>query len=224
MKTWNKCAKLMLIVVACLLVASPALMAAPKGGLTVKATGTVPLPPVGGQYISPADIHAWLASGVELTAELKARHGLFRNIKTAPGGKLGGEVENFDSDLTFEITGTGKLEGWSHTVTIPTSVETHTGARKEGDKVQSFETSMERIEGSASDDVFESIEVVAGGANGFDSPGKTTLTDLGDGTWLVESSFDIKYSLKFKGAKGGPLEGVEGVTGGVIEMVAVPAD
>lgn len=208
---------------AALLIAGGA-HAAAKTSLTVKAngTGTVALPPGGGQYISPSDIHAWLASGAQLTAELKARHGLFTNIQTTQGGTLKGEIETFDSNLTFEITGTGPLKGWAHTVTIPTSVETHTGPRKAGDKVQSFETSMERIEGSASDDVFEYIEVVAGGANGLDSPGKTTLTDLGDDTWLVESSFDVKFVLKYKGAKGGPLDGVEGSTGGVINMVAVP--
>jgi hypothetical protein len=224
MKTWRTRSILAVFAIAACL-AVPAHAAVSGAALLAKdnGKGSVNLPIDGSVYISPADIHAWLQSGAQLTAELKARHGLFGNIKTNPGGILGGEVEQFTSDLTFEVTGVGPLAGWSTTITIPTKVETHTGPRKAWEPVQSFETNMVRVEGVVKGHQdFDYFEVVGGTANGLDSPGQTTLYLQKDGTWLVDSSFNVKYQIKFKGAPGSKLEGLEGGSEGVITMTAVP--
>lgn len=185
--------------------------------------GTVDLPYIESEYVGPEDVHAWLNSGAQITAYLESKHGIFTDVIHEPGGIYDGEVERFLSDLRFDIIGVGPLEGWTGTVVIPTRVETHTGPRKLGAEVQSFDTNMMRVEGSAKSEDFEYIQVVGGTANGFESPGHTTLYRQDDGNWLVESTFNVKYQLKYKGAAGGKLDGVEGVTEGVITMTAVPA-
>ncbi|HYG61506.1 MAG TPA: hypothetical protein VEL74_02910 [Thermoanaerobaculia bacterium] len=230
MKTWKTRSILAVIAVAaCLAVPAQAAVSGPEAPVSNSFIapdigGTAALPAIGSVYVSPADIHAWLRAGHELTAEMRASHGLFGNIITGPGGILQGEIETFDSDLIFDITGVGPLKGWSTQVVIPTKVETHTGPRKLGEPVQSFETNMMRVEGQIKGHKdFEYLEVVGGTANGLESPGQTTLYRQKDGNWLVESSFNVKFQLRYKGARGSKLEGLEGSSEGVITMTAVPA-
>jgi hypothetical protein len=202
------------------LLALPAMAAVSGTALTVARPS---LPPSPSDYVSPADIHAAIDDGTVQWARGDARHRNFFNIVTAPGGVLGGEVERFDSVLDFTFTGTGPLQGWSRTVSIPAKSETHIGPRRLDDPVQSFETLMYRIEGELKGDKdFESISIIAGTANGLDSPGHTTLYKQKDGTWLVDSRFNIKFVGKFRGAAGGKLAGLEDTFEGTITMVAVP--
>ncbi|MFQ5417921.1 MAG: hypothetical protein ACE5FL_12845, partial [Myxococcota bacterium] len=50
------------------------------------------------------------------------------------------------------------------------------------------------------------------------SPGHTTLTDLGNGTFNVDSFFDITYTIQFQGAAGSALDGLSGTTQATIQM------
>ncbi len=65
-----------------------------------------------------------------------------------PGGGLGGEVEDFDSQLIFELNGTGDLDGFHRILAIPVGAQTHTGPRNPGDPVQSFPTDMFLLQGN----------------------------------------------------------------------------
>jgi hypothetical protein len=218
MKILNRSAAL--ILAGCLLVPAAALAMAS----TTDAHGVARLPPNGGDYVSPSDIHAWLKDHRgEVTAELRARHAGFQLLMVKPGGILNGEIENFTSTLTFTITGQGPLAGWSRTLVVPANCETHIGPRTAGEPVQSFDTNMYRIQGAIKGDPdFEYFEVVAGTGNGLDSPGHTTTYLQKDGSWLVDSTFQVNYQIKYKGAAGGKLDGVEDVAEGVITMTAVP--
>jgi hypothetical protein len=220
MKSWKSSSMFVLSAALLLaMIASPAMAVfnAPNYG------GTARIP--GGGYVSPADIHAWLRAGGVVTAEMRAYHGVFGVVATTPGGTLGGQVENYSSSLVFTITGTGPLQGWSRTVVVPANCETHLAPRKIGDPVQDFDTNMYRIEGGITNDPdFEYFQVTAGTGDGFDSPGHTTLYQQKDGSWLVDSNFQIGYQIKYKGAAGGKLDGVEDVATGTITMTAVPAD
>jgi hypothetical protein len=173
-------------------------------------------------YLSPADIHAAINSGAVEWARGDARHRHFFNITTTPGGVLGGDIERFDSILEFKFTGVGPLQGWSRTISVPAKVETHTGPRRKDDPVQSFDTVMYRIQGELKNDKdFESFSIVAGTGNGLESPGHTTFYKQRDGSWLVDSHFNIKYVGTYKGAQGGKLDGLSGNIEGTITMVAV---
>lgn len=207
------------------LVAASTLLALPaiSAPLIVADNGrqTANLPP-GGAYVSPADIHLAINQGGVTWARGDARHRFFFNQQVAPGGILGGEIERFDSVLEIHFVGDGPLKGWERTISVPAKTETHTGPRKEGEPVQSFETNMYRLEGEIKGDKdFEYLSIVAGTGNGMESPGHTTLYQQKDGRWLVDSNFQIKFKASFRGAAGSKLEGIEDGFDGVITMTAV---
>src|SRR4029078_8535012 len=97
--------------------------------------------------------------------------------------------------------------GWSGTLTIPLAVETATAPRPVGAPVQSFQTDMQRIQGSITRDrQLALFEVVGGTANGSPSPGSTTLTRQGtSSTFKVDSSFKVGYRIRFIGTAAGQL-------------------
>lgn len=191
-------------------------------------TGTVTLPPAGCAYLSPDQVHL-IIDGLPLgtTIILAPIHENFicrqggGPCGTA-GGPLGGAVETFTSTGTFQLSGTGALAGWTRTVSVPLNVETATAPRMLGATVQSFKTDMRRIQGSIlNDSDFDLFEVVGGTDNGYPSPGQTTLTKQSNGTYWVDSKFKVSYRIRFIGAAGGKLAGLQGTTPGTVNMSAV---
>jgi hypothetical protein len=65
---------------------------------------------------------------------------------------------------------------------------------------------------------FDVLRIRAGSNFGLPSPGQTTLTDNGNGTFAVDSFFDIVYEIEFQGAPGGTLDGLAGTTNASITM------
>lgn len=184
-------------------------------------TGTVDLPPDGCGYVSPADLHMMidgLPPGTEI--HVAAEHDRFFNVSHVPGGPLGGEVEQFQSFLELELSGTGDLTGFHRSIPMQAACETHTGPRVLGAPVQSFDTDMFRIQGQITGDPdFDLLRITAGTGFGLPSPGHTTLRLEPSGTdWQVDSFFDITYRIDFVGAPGGPLGGLSGSTTGTIRM------
>ena len=175
--------------------------------------GTVDLPVPNSDYLGR--FHAQFP-GVDIWA----RHFEFRNIKrTEEKGPLGGPVETFDSTIELQLKG----ERGSRNIQIPASCVVHAGPINAGEKVQEFNTELHSLQANLTGDSdFESLEIVAGSANGLPSPGKTTLVDQGDGTFSVDSSFDVSYRITFKGAKGGSFEGQEGTVEDKVTMTAYP--
>jgi len=181
------------------------------------------LPPNDG-YVSPADVHLEIRKGNVTYARGNAAHDRFFNITTAPGGLLGGEIERFDSSLVIHFVGEGPLAGWDRTITVPAKTETHIAPRDAKAPYQSFDTLMYRIEGGIENDPdFASLKIVAGTANGLESPGHTTFIQQKDGSFQYESQFAIKYIVTFEGAKGGKLDGLADQIEGSIGMKAVDA-
>jgi hypothetical protein len=187
-------------------------------------TGTVTLPPAGCQYLSPSQVHMiinGLPAGTTIILKPIHRNFICRQTGSCniPGGPLGGEVENFSSTAVFQVSGTGALSGWNRVISVPLGVQVATAPRTNGAPVQTFKTDMQRIQGSISGDPdFDLFQVVGGTANGFPSPGSTTLTRQADGSFAVSSQFNVGYSIRFTGAAGGKLAGYEGVTTGTVTM------
>jgi hypothetical protein len=191
-------------------------------------TGTVTLPPPSPPcgYVSPMQVHM-IINGLPpgTTIIIKPRHRRFFctiGLCNQPGGPLGGEVEIFNSTGDLVLSGTGALQGWSRTLAVPLSVEVAAAPRTPGAQVQTFQTDMQRIQGSigTGDPDFTTFEIVGGTANGFPSQGSTTLTRQADGSFNVDSSFDVGYSIRFIGAPGSKLAGYGGTTEGTVKMRA----
>ncbi|MBI4604261.1 MAG: hypothetical protein HY721_20065 [Planctomycetes bacterium] len=192
-------------------------------------TGTVSLPPPGCEYLSPDEVHRiidGLPAGTTIELAPIHREFICRQGGTDPhcgnpGGSLGGEVEVFSSMLQFDLHGTGELATFARMIDIPNvTCETHTAPRMPGDPVQSFDTDMFRLQGQLppGDPDFDLLRVTAGTGFGMPSPGHTTLTQLPNGNWNVDSFFDITYRIDFVGAPGGPLAGRSGSTTATIRM------
>ena len=193
--------------------------------------GTVTLPPAGCKYLTADQVHEIIKGLPDGTKIILAPihedficHEL--GMCGGPGGKLGGELEVFNSRLVLQMTGVSDdpnspLNGWTRTISIPMAVETHIGPRQKGAPVQSFPTDMFRVQGSISGDPdFAQLTIVGGTANGFPSPGHTTLTLQPDNTFLVDSVFNVNFQITFVGAPGGVLDGMEGTTIGSVKMKA----
>jgi len=189
--------------------------------------GTVNLPPQGCGYVSPEDLHIMidgLPAGT--TIRVSPEHNEFFNVITNPGGLLGGEMELFQSTLCMSMEGTGLLAGFNRNICMLMDTETHVGPRNPGDPVQTFPTEMFRLKGHIfGDPDFDVLSIRGGSAFGLPSPGETTLTDQGGGTFNVDSFFDITYTIEFQGAPGSVLEGFGGVTTDTVRMgTGEPAD
>jgi hypothetical protein len=192
--------------------------------------GGMALPPTC-KYLSPNDVHS--VEDPAKQAQILARpiHQFFvckraqsgaSNDCRRPGGSLGGDVEQFSSEVVLELKGTGSLSGYQRTITVPNvAVEVHTSAQNIGSPQQDLTTDMVRLQGGLppGDPDFARFEIVGGTYNGFPSRGRTVGTFNGKG-WAVESYFDVGYTIEFVGAADSPLEGYEGASSHVTRMVA----
>jgi hypothetical protein len=163
-------------------------------------TGTARVPPSGCAFLGPTG--AYMISGglpPGTTIEADPIHLAFHCRSPLDGdpcliesggvfGASGGQREVFDLVVVLDLRGTGALAGFHRVLAIPAAAETHSGPRTPGDPVQSFPTDLFQLQGSIfGDPDFAELTLIAGTANGLPSPGQTTLTDLGDGRFLVES-------------------------------------
>jgi len=196
-------------------------------------TGTVTLPPIDCNYITPNEpfkIIDGLPDGntLELDGILKdficcdgpASCSLCSLSLSAAecetaGGTLGGHGDCFESTLELHVTGTGDLEGLVRTLSVPVFVEMHTGPRNPGDPVQTFTNRIYRLSGELFGDPDFCEFRIRGGSffdYGPDNDGQTILTRLPTGDFAVDSFFDITYQIDFAGCPGSQLDGYSGTT------------
>ena len=179
-------------------------------------TGTADLPPADCIYLNPEEpieIIDGLPAGTTLELQLQQSAFVcdFMPCGQPGGGFPGGEAESFDSQMVFEVRGTGSLSGYSRTLTLPGDQVDHSGARTPGDPIQHFQALISSLTASlAGDPDFAVLTFTAGDAEGLRSPGMTTIADVGGGAFAVDSFFDVSYRIEFTGAPGSVLEGFSG--------------
>jgi hypothetical protein len=177
-------------------------------------TGTADLPPSSCGYIIPDDVMA-IIDGLPpgTTIEIEPELHQFFNVATTAGGTLGGEIVTFDASMTMNMTGTGLLAGFSRLIVLPAVGEIHNAPRIPGDPVQIFDGDLISLQGQIfGDPDFDQLIVTAGSGFGLPSPGATTLTRLPEGSFNVDSFFDVAHEIDFFGAPGSILEGFGGIT------------
>ncbi len=134
------------------------------------------------------------------------------------GGSLGGTREYGNSVLHFTLLCPEPVA----TFDIPATFTVDTAPHPTELGPMSFDTDMYAIEGSATNvGVFSSVHLVGGTSNGAKSPGHTSLIPADDGSYAINSTFNVGYHLEYVGAKGGPLDGVAGSIDSNILMTAV---
>ncbi|MFH1686040.1 MAG: hypothetical protein ABIE70_00790 [bacterium] len=137
----------------------------------------------------------------------------------APGGSLGGTLTCFEATLDLTVSGTGELTGFNRHLAVPVFLEVHHGPRTPGDPEQVFMSDVFRLQGELfGDPDFCTFQIVAGTDFGLPSPGQTVVTDLGNGTYNIDSFFDITYQIEFEGCPGSQLEDYMGTTTATIRM------
>lgn len=189
------------------------------------APDVVTLPPQGATWTPTREelmkIIDGLPPGTEIQIDPSLRHLLTDD--TTPGGSLGGEAGTHQGEIELPMNGTGDLEGFTRDITLPVTFEIHTGPRDPAEPVQSFPTDLFRLEGQLppGDPDFDLLRITAGTDFGLPSPGHTTLQQLPDGNWAVDSFFDITYRIDFVGAPGGNLAGMAGSTTSTIRVGTV---
>ena len=150
-----------------------------------------------------------------------AIHKRFINRSQSNGGILGGTVNKFSSSLQIEVAGTGQFKGYNRTITLDADCEAHAGPWDPNESVISFDTHMVRIEGSLENDPdFESFRIVGGLDNGYPSPGHQTAARQEDGTYALDSMFQIGFRVEYVGAPGGAFEGYAGSSEGTATVKA----
>ncbi|MEK7591181.1 MAG: hypothetical protein AAB489_03165 [Patescibacteria group bacterium] len=162
----------------------------------------------------PAVIVPPTPTGEGLTADV-LMHSVPGTVITRGGSPGLGEIYGFDTEM-LQLT----LSGGGRILNLPAHGEIRTNPRMPGDPVQSFDTDMRRLQGQlpAGDPDFDLLRITAGSDVGLPSPGHTTLTQLPDGNWAIDSFFDITYRIDFVGAPGGPLAGQSGSHVGTLRV------
>ena len=138
---------------------------------------------------------------------------LAQGVCEGPGGSLGGDGHCFEATLDLSVTGTGELTGFNRHLAVYIGLEIHTALRTPGDDLQSFNAMVYRLQGELfGDPDFCTFRVYGGMDFGLPSPGHITLAKLPNGTFQVESFFDITYQIEFEGCPGSVLDGYAGTT------------
>jgi hypothetical protein len=199
---------------------------APKGQKAAAASSSLSRTIIGTiDYYDPSDpqraYHAKVTDPSvpwQEKCQLAIRHGRLALLSTDVGGNLGGTREHGSSVLHVRVLCPDEVAAFD----VPTDFVVDTAPHPEELGPMSFDTDMYSIEGKATDTpLFESFHLVGGTANGSKSPGHTTLIPTKDGSYAVDSTFDIGYHIDFVGAKGGPLEGASGSADSSVLMKAV---
>lgn len=189
-------------------------------------SGTVTLPPSSASYTTFED-HFVIENGlppgsrIELIPTIDTFFCMVPNCGNL-GGLLGGDVENYYANLNLKALGRGSLTGYQRTLNLPVIMQSHSAPKIAGSLEQMFDTDLFSMQATLfGDQDFDQLIITGGTNNSLPSPGYTNLKDLNDGTFQVDSFFDISYQIDYVGAPGSMLDGMSGTTTDTVTLTAV---
>ena len=127
-----------------------------------------------------------------------------------PGGSLGGDTQHSQGNLDVHLGGTGTLSGWNIHVPIRVDCQIDSASRPYFAPQQSFDAHVFNLNGgiTAPTPDFSQLHLVAGDQLGLPSPGHVTIIKQQNGTWNIDSFFDVMYRIDYVGS--GMLAGHSG--------------
>lgn len=156
-------------------------------------TSSAGLPPVGGAYMTPADVHATYGGGALTIILSQLQHQPFAGGSSHPTGVAGDEQEDFNSGMSglVSVNG-GATQPASANGPVTTLVH-----NKIGNTTGTFATEMLQM----------NLNGTAPGLPPFmirESPtkqslGQTSITDIGGGFYKIDSFFDVFTELSIDG-------------------------
>jgi hypothetical protein len=179
-------------------------------------SGTATLPPIttGATCIDlgTSEITSGLPAGT--TIQIVISFGFFINQNEYAGGGLGGTVSEWDGLCEMQMTGTGLLTGFSHTVQIPLNGTQNNmmewAPRTAYAPVQTATADVYRFFGQTfSHPQFDLLRVAGGNDFGMPSPGQIQLVQTA-GSWAVSGYFDLTHRIDYIGSLSGSLAGYSG--------------
>ena len=174
--------------------------------------GTIDLPPLHCTYLGPMEIVDGLVFGgtIQIQTELTP----LSLVSAAPGGLLGGTVQDWTGSITFHMSGTGAYAGYVRTVSFSVNAQTHSAPRTPFTSPQTFAEKLFTLQGQLppGDPDFDLLRITSGDGFGMPTSGTTQLTSQPGNTWAVDSFFDIFYRIDFVGNNTGPFAGQSGST------------
>lgn len=156
-----------------------------NGGGTVSLPANCPYVNEGGTL----DIIDGLPPGATIESDFWVES--FFDVFVELGSPPAGETITCKATMRLQMTGTGSLTGYSRDdIMFPVSLTMITMPRIPGEKIQAFPCELQTLSGNLMGDPdFDLLELSAGNEFGLPSPGHTTLTQLPDGRWNVDSFF-----------------------------------
>ncbi len=130
----------------------------------------------------------------------------------------------YDIFTELSLHGTGSLNGYHRNIMIPLGQGSiHWADRVPGNPLQEISAVWNQLQMQITGDPdFDLLRITGGNSFGMPSPGHTTLMQLPEGNWAVDSFFDITYRIDFVGAPGGPFGGESGSTTGTVRVQLIP--
>jgi hypothetical protein len=158
------------------------------------------LPPLGGEYTSPADVFAmYFFNNMTIVLD-DVCFGNFTNVERTQVGD--NELEEFGATLTGHavLMFDGSEESAPIQLTGPVKFMT---LGKVGQPTGAFQMEIVSMElsGDISFPSFGYIPIMMRESPTLISPGQTAITDLGDGTFKIESFFDVFTELSVDGGQ-----------------------